>query len=77
MLRENYVLVRVAKGGSYEYVDTIDFDYNNISTTFNLPVAKRFKDKETAFAAMRLVNIIDHKGGGFKVMKFELKEVKE
>jgi hypothetical protein len=77
MLKENYVLVRVAKGGSYEYVDTIDFDYDNISTTFNLPVAKRFKDKETAFASMRLVNVIDNKGGGFKVMQFELKEVEE
>jgi hypothetical protein len=26
---------------------------------------------------MRLVNVIDNKGGGFKVMQFELKEVEE
>ena len=77
MLKATYVLARVSKGGSLEFIEKIDTEYDNNDTTFTLPLAKRFSSKETAFAAMRLVNVIDHKGGGFKVMQFELKEVKE
>ena len=77
MLRENYVLARVSKGGSLEFIENIGIEYCSLETTFTLPLARRFKDKETAFAVMQLANVIDHKGGGFKVMQFELKEVKE
>ena len=77
MLKEVYVLARVTKGGSLEFIDKIDTEYDNNDTTFTLPLAKRFSKKETAFAAMDYVNAIDHKGGGFKVMQFELKEVEK